>query len=162
MSTFKNRNSSILRMPNSTPGSDRSPLRVLLAEDDPDMRSLLATALKEDGHDVIEIADGAQFLQVIYSCRRLASGRGFDAIISDIRMPAFSGLEVVADLRSTDTTVPIILITAFGDEQTHAAAFMLGVSAVFDKPFDVDDLRTALLNVVPPRHAPPGHDKDAA
>jgi DNA-binding NtrC family response regulator len=65
-------------------------------------------------------------------------------------MPAFSGLEVLADLRSKNTTLPVILITAFGDRQTHAEALALGAYAVFDKPFDVDDLRTALMNIVPP------------
>ncbi len=123
--------------------------RIILAEDDQDMRQLLASALSEDGYDVIEIADGAELLQAIHSRQHQRVARG---IISDIQMPLLSGFDVLADLRSTNPTIPVILITAFGDERTHAAARMLGVAAVFNKPFDVDDLRTAVLNIMPPRH----------
>jgi CheY-like chemotaxis protein len=129
----------------------RSSHRILVADDDLDMRTLLASALRQDGYDVVEIADGSELFQTVYSWLRHGNGQGLDAIVSDIRMPAFSGLEVLAEIRSRCTTVPVILITAFGDEQTHAEARALGAFAVFDKPFDVDDLRTVLLNALPPR-----------
>jgi CheY-like chemotaxis protein len=132
-------------------GPRRSSYRILLADDDLDMRTLLASALRQDGYDVVEIADGSELFQTVYSWLRHGNGRGIDAIVTDIRMPAFSGLEVLAELRSRYTTLPVILITAFGDQQTHAEARALGAYAVFDKPFDVDDLRTVLLNALPPR-----------
>jgi CheY-like chemotaxis protein len=134
------------------------PRRVIVADDDPDMRELLASTLRHDGYEVVEIADGSELFQTVHSWLRHGDGRGLDAIVTDNRMPAFSGLEVLAELRSVNTKLPVILITAFGDGRTHAAARALGACAVFDKPFDVDDLRTALLNVAPPSLAWPRAD----
>jgi FixJ family two-component response regulator len=59
-------------------------------------------------------------------------------------MPGLTGLEVLAGLRKRDQSTPVILITAFGDEQTHAEAKRLGATAVIDKPFDTADLLTAV------------------
>jgi DNA-binding response OmpR family regulator len=125
---------------------------VLLADDDRDMRMMLAAALREDGFEVTEIGDGSELFQTVHAWLRYGDRREIDAIVTDIRMPAFSGLEVLAEVRALDTSLPVILITAFGDRQTHAEARALGADAVFDKPFDVDDLRTALLNIIPPDH----------
>ena len=61
-------------------------------------------------------------------------------IISDIRMPGFTGMEVLEETSRKEAFPPMILITAFGDEKTHALADELGVAAMFDKPFDMDDL----------------------
>lgn len=55
-------------------------------------------------------------------------------------MPGKSGLEVLAGLRQSDWSTPVILITAFGDEWTHAEAQRLGATSI-DKPFDLHDLR---------------------
>ncbi len=66
-------------------------------------------------------------------------------------MPGWNGLAVLQHLRREDWAMPFIVITAFGDEDTHQEASRLGAAAVFDKPFDVDDLRTAVFNIVPPR-----------
>lgn len=128
--------------------------RVLLAEDDPDMRQLLARALRADGHTVVELRDGAELLQVLHATLRQGTEHGVAAIVSDVRMPACSGLEVLKDLRSLSAELPVVLITAFGSAQTHAAARALGAVTVLDKPFDVDDLRTVLLNLVPPGTGP--------
>lgn len=124
--------------------------RVLVADDDLDMRTLLASELRQDGYDVVEAAGGLALFQDVHEWLRKDDCRGLDAVVTDIRMPAFSGLEVLAEIRSRNTTLPVILITAFGDKQTHAEARALGAYAVFDKPFDVDDLRTALLNMIAP------------
>ena len=58
---------------------------------------------------------------------------------------------VLAALRETDRTTPVILITAFGDDATHREARELGADAMFDKPFDLEDLRTAAYYFAPPR-----------
>jgi CheY-like chemotaxis protein len=126
-----------------------NPPRVLLAEDDSELRALLASALRGDGYDVVEAEDGAELFGEI-ATGMLRPGRPLapDIVISDIRMPGKSGLEVVAGMRQDDWATPVILITGFGDPQTRAEAARLGVAAIFDKPFDVDDLRTAVLNLV--------------
>jgi DNA-binding NtrC family response regulator len=67
-----------------------------------------------------------------------------DIIVSDIRMPGFSGIDVLSAIRRVDLQVPVILITGFGSAEVAAEAQQLGAASLFTKPFDLDDLRTAL------------------
>jgi len=128
------------------------PKCVLLAEDDPYMRQLLASALRKDGYEVIEAKDGIECLGCMQSwVFDHAAPTLPDIIISDIRMPGWSGLEILQIARAKDPCVPVILITAFGAREIHNEAWRLGAAAVFDKPFDVDDLRELVLKTVPPR-----------
>ena len=125
--------------------SDR--IRILLAEDDADLRELLGSQLAADGHEVDEVADGRQFADWLAQWSDPAERDDrCHVIISDIRMPGFSGLDILARLHRLQSTLPVILITAFGDPATRRLAASLGAVAVFDKPFDVDDLRTAVLH----------------
>jgi DNA-binding response OmpR family regulator len=122
--------------------------RILLAEDDADMRSLLATALRRDGYQVIEVVDGVALLERLgKSVLGRADGGSVDLIIADIRMPSLSGLDVLTRFRRAAGTTPFILITGFGDAGTHLEAARLGAAAVFEKPFDLDELRLAVLDL---------------
>jgi DNA-binding NtrC family response regulator len=67
-------------------------------------------------------------------------GIRFDVVVSDLRMPGYDGLNIVATLRQNAPDVPVILITAFGTMATHVEAARLGAYAILDKPFDLDDL----------------------
>jgi CheY-like chemotaxis protein len=125
------------------------PFRVLLAEDDGEMRRVVADALRGDGYDVVELADGGRLLVDIAA--RLKTGIGgdsLDLIVSDIRMPICSGLQILSALRDAHWRTPVILMTAFGDEATRKQAESLS-AVLFDKPFDLDDLRTAVANLLP-------------
>jgi DNA-binding response OmpR family regulator len=123
--------------------------RVLLAEDDDEIRVMLAQALRRDGMEVIEARNGRE-LKDFVDRGWLRDGRLQmpDLIVSDLYMPEMSGLEVLASVRKTSTTTPVILITAYGDEATRAEARRLGVTAFFDKPFELADLETAIVNLV--------------
>ena len=74
---------------------------------------------------------------------------GFKAIVSDICMPGLTGLDLLAALRCTRFEIPVILITAFGDEEVRAEARSLGATAVLDKPFNLDELPAALQKAMP-------------
>lgn len=116
--------------------------RILIAEDDPAMRELLVQALRSDGHDVYEAEDGMGlfcYFDEDHGPDRPDQFFGVDLIISDIRMPWLTGLEVLREIKARKEPIPIILITAFGDDTTHAEAERLGAVAVVDKPFDVDE-----------------------
>ena len=114
--------------------------RVLLAEDDGAMRALLARRLCRAGFEVIEVANGTEALE------RLAYGWAskpalrFDVVVSDLRMPGYDGINILASLRQTADYLPVILITAFGTMTTHVTAARLGAYAILDKPFDLDEL----------------------
>ena len=118
--------------------------RVLVAEDDPDMRRLIATSLRMAGNKVVEATDGIDVLDRMETTIRDLCPDAFDVIVSDINMPGLSGLDVLAALRCTHWTTPVVLITAFGDEETRAEARELGAAAILDKPLDSEALRSAV------------------
>ncbi len=126
--------------------------RILLAEDDDDMRSLVAAALRDDGHEVVEAGDGGRLL--VHLARAYgAKTMSYDLLVSDVKMPVCSGLQILESLRLARWPTPVILMTAFGDEQTRARAEGLG-AVMFMKPFDMDDLRTAVLNLLGSQTSP--------
>ncbi len=125
-----------------TPTTQHTPPCVLVAEDDAEMRRLVVEALRRDGYDVREARDGGELLGAASQSAEV------DLIVSDVRMPAFTGMQILAALRDGGSTVPVILMTAFGDDDTRARAETLG-AILFDKPFALDDLRTAVMNMLP-------------
>jgi CheY-like chemotaxis protein len=137
------------------PSYDRSPAlenargTILLAEDDGDLRAALAELLKRDGYKVVEIGHGAFLLDYLTMCwLRPDTMLVPDIILSDIRMPGFSGLEILAALKRTQVTIPVVLITAFPTTVLSERAHALGAATVLSKPFDVDDLRMIVLNLM--------------
>ena len=127
------------------------PAHVLLAEDDRELRRLLAAKLRKEGYVVKEAGTGFELLEHLGAVT--LRNQAFDLIVTDIRMPGLTGLSVVEGLRNGfkpgSRGTPVILITAFGDEETHAEAKRLG-TVIFDKPFDLDDFRTCAVNMVSP------------
>ncbi len=111
---------------------------VVLAEDDGEMRRLLNEALLEEGFDVVKTGSG---LALFDELRRRKSRDELPAlIVSDIRMPGQNGLEMLRIVRSWGWTVPFVLITSFGDDDTVREANELGATCILSKPFDLDDL----------------------
>ncbi len=146
--------------PSTEPNEDRSRSskpRVLLAEDDSELRWLIARALRKCGIEVVEVTDGNALMDLVGDLmKRDRTLSELSLIVSDIRMPGWSGLNVLAGLTYFSSTVPMVLITAFGDEQTHAIAKNLGALAVVDKPFNMDDLCQVVLEALKrPRHDGP-------
>ena len=137
------------------PGVKKRTLKILVAEDDGEMRRLLASVLAKDGYEVIEAESGIELIDFFgLALFEKSPCSPVDLVISDLRMPGYSGLEVLSRLRARNCSVPFILITAFGGEEIHRSARDLGAAAVFDKPFDMEDLRTVVLNMLPPEHFP--------
>lgn len=110
--------------------------RLLLAEDDRDLRELLCTVLEADGATVVSVANGREALEMLEN-----GGGDFDVALLDVRMPLMTGLEVLRESRRGGATVPIILITSFADHELVDRAIALGAACVLDKPIDADLLR---------------------
>lgn len=123
---------------------------VLVAEDDPAMRQLLALRLRRAGLKVIEAASGDEALDRMAD-HGIGAEASVDLIIADVCMPGCTGLDLLASLRHFGSRVPVILITGFGNAETHAQAKRLDAFAVLDKPFDLEDLETVVLNA--PTHS---------
>jgi DNA-binding response OmpR family regulator len=81
----------------------------------------------------------------------IGDGDDFDLVISDIRMPNITGLDVLRAKSYGGELPPVILITAFGDEWTHDKAKYLGAIDVIDKPFDIRAFIDRVREIVPPR-----------
>lgn len=126
------------------------PPHILLAEDDKEMRALLTHALRRAGYFVTECSNGMELLDHLGSY--ILPGEEHeqvDLVISDIRMPGLTGLEILEGVSKHENFPPFFLITAFGDAEAHAQAERFGARAMFDKPFDVDDLLAKVRRVVP-------------
>lgn len=146
----------ISEAPAAQPGGGRelSAGRVLLAEDDTEMRRLLASALRKARYDVIEAADGKDMIDQI--CESLVAGCPFDFIVTDVRMPKLTGTQVMKFINDAGVGLPAIVITAFGDHTTRIEAYLLGAAAVLDKPFEIEDLMDEVrrLKIIPGRGLP--------
>lgn len=120
--------------------------RVLLADDDYELRRMLASELRREGFSVVEAGSGFELLERMGDAALHDSA--FDLIVTDVRMPGVTGLVVVEGLRSsTAPTTPIMVITSFGDAHTHAEAARLG-AVILDKPFDLDEFRAQATSMV--------------
>jgi len=114
---------------------------VVIAEDNDVLRGQIARAVRDMGWRALEVRDGRELLDLL---REQPSLVGTGMLVTDVRMPRVDGLEVLVELSSSHSRVPTVLITAFADDETKQMARALGASMVFSKPFDVDDLCTAL------------------
>jgi len=125
------------------------PLRILLAEDDLEMRKMLSWYLQKKGCDVIASKNGNDLMKHLGFMGPLENFYRFDLIISDIRMPGVTGLQILAAAKEFDDFPPMILITAFPDKQTLDLSRRLGAAALLTKPFDMDDLLTIISQIFP-------------
>ncbi len=113
--------------------------KILLAEDDRDLRELLAFSLFRAGFSVTSCDNGLELLERLETAPGQDQER-FDLVLTDVRMPALTGLEVLEALHDLPQRPPFICMTAFGDRATHEAARELGAVRTIDKPFDLDQM----------------------
>lgn len=124
------------------PGCRRG-TRVLLAEDDDDMRAVLSVVLEEDGHEVTRVANGTELLRALRLDEGPLQEVPFDLVLTDLRMPKWTGAEVVERLRAAGSEVPVIIITAFPDEAARRVVDQCEALLVA-KPFRSEALRMAV------------------
>jgi CheY-like chemotaxis protein len=121
------------------------PLRVLVADDDEDMRALVVATLHAGGCSTAEAHDGRELLDLLRNGLDGADLRP-DVIVADVKMPGLSGLGVLEALQRAKCETPVVLITVVTDETIHTVAKRLGAVGILHKPFDPDDLVTAVRN----------------
>jgi two-component system cell cycle response regulator CpdR len=120
--------------------------RILIAEDEDSLRSLIARALMQDGHEVIAKADGGEALD----CLTREKGR-FDLILTDIRMPVMDGIALALAAKRDFPNLTILLMTGFADQRERASGLDAIVHDVITKPFAVADIRTAVADALASR-----------
>jgi DNA-binding response OmpR family regulator len=114
---------------------------VLVVDDEPGIRAVLAELLTDEGYRVVVAQDGVEALRQIGDVSP-------DLVLLDLNMPKLTGWEVVERLRALAITLPIVIMTA-GQSATIEAA-RLGAAAGLPKPFAIDDVLTTIERLVPP------------
>jgi DNA-binding response OmpR family regulator len=117
------------------------PIRILVAEDDPKILTGLLDALESEGYDATPATDGEEAL-------RLYQKESFDLILLDIMMPGKSGYDVCQAIRSQDKDVPVIMLTAKGEEIDKVLGLRLGADDYVTKPFGVNELLARIAAVL--------------
>lgn len=119
----------------------RKQARILVVDDDPDMRESLCMLLEVKGHQTAQARDGSEGLA------RFREG-GFDLVISDFHMVGMNGLEMVKLIKALNPDVPVIMASgeAHQEEREHMRA--AGAMAVLVKPFEMDDLESAIIKAL--------------
>ena len=112
-------------------------MRVLVAEDDPGLRSVLGRGLREGGYIVDEVADGEEALNYLRAYE-------YEVVVLDWRMPRLSGLEVVRLMRQGGSLVPVLMLTARDEPADRVAGLDSGADDYLVKPFDFDELLARL------------------
>ena len=107
--------------------------RILLVEDRDSLRRMLERALSEEGYRVTAVADAEAGIE------RLA-GDGFDLVLTDLKLPGASGLEVLAAARARDRHLPVIVLTGYGTVPTAVEAMRGGAYHFLEKPVEIDEL----------------------
>jgi two-component system response regulator PilR (NtrC family) len=114
--------------------TERRRPRILVADDERSMRELLAIVLKREGYDVLLAENGREAIALI-------EREPIDVLISDIKMPDLSGVDVLRAAKRVDQDILGIMITAFASTDTAVEAMRLGACDYLSKPFDIDLLK---------------------
>jgi two-component system response regulator PilR (NtrC family) len=118
-----------------------TPYRILVVDDERSIRELLAIVLRRDGYEVILAENGRTALNVLEQ-------EPVDLLISDIKMPDMSGVEVLRAAKQIDQDILGIMITAFASTESAVEALRMGAYDYVSKPFDVDELKIIVRNAL--------------
>jgi DNA-binding NtrC family response regulator len=129
--------------------------RILLVEDRDSLRRLLARTLAGDGYEVAAAATGGEAV-------RLLGERPFDLVLTDLRLPDRSGLEVLAASREKQPRVPVVVLTGYGTVGAAVEAMKLGAYDFLEKPLELPDLAQLVARALGGDAAHAAHAADAA
>ncbi len=124
---------------------------ILVADDEANIRKVLAATLRKEGYEVLTAADGAEALQMLERER-------VDVLLTDLRMPEVDGMELLNSALEARPGLPVVILTAHGTVETAKTALKRGAFDYLEKPFDREELRliigkaaaTAALNIEEP------------
>ena len=115
--------------------------RILVVEDEDEVRQLLSDILASEGHEVVAAANGSEGIEVFKQ-------NTFDLVFSDLGMPDMSGWEVAGEIKSINSTVPVILVTGWNVEITNSENRTDSVDKIIQKPFEVKQVLRTVQEVM--------------
>jgi nitrogen regulation protein NR(I) len=116
------------------------PIRVLVADDEANLRRVLAAILTRDGYEVLQAASGEEALGLLH--------RGLHTIITDLKMPRIDGMTVLRRATAEVPDVPVIIITAHGSVESAVEAVRAGAFDYIEKPFEQDQIHQVVAKAV--------------
>ena len=122
--------------------------RVLIADDEESMRTLVARAIAIDGHDIVTAEDGAEALDIL-----TRENGAFDLLLSDIQMPIMDGIALALSAARDFPELTILLMTGFAHQRERASNLSAIAHGVITKPFSVADIRTAVADALASKKA---------
>ena len=114
--------------------------KILVVDDEPDLRELLADEFEYAGHEPVIASNGKEAFD-------LCSSHDFDAVISDVRMPGGDGIELLERLRAKEEAPLVFLVTGYADI-TRDKALAKGATNLLTKPYDIIELCSSVLNIL--------------
>ena len=114
--------------------------RILIAEDEEPVRTLVARALAEEGHAVVATADGTEALDTLQS-----EDGGFDLLLTDIKMPVMDGIALALAVARDFPKLPILLMTGYADQRERASGLEALICDVIAKPFTLAEIKSRRL-----------------
>jgi DNA-binding response OmpR family regulator len=123
---------------------EQSPARILVVDDDPDTCALMADILLEEGYDVVTCSRGEEAMEIV-------SEDKFDLVLSDIKMPRVSGIELLSYVRKKNLETEVILITAYASVETAVQALRDEAFDYLTKPFSLPEFRERVRQALLPR-----------
>jgi CheY-like chemotaxis protein len=116
---------------------------VVIADDNDDMRAAIRELIETLGADVAEAASGGDLIML------LTDEKPVDLLITDVRMPWMTGFQVSLAARNAGLTMPIIVVTAFADDQLRSQVERLGSASLLSKPFHPEELLSLARSLLP-------------
>jgi len=113
--------------------------KILIAEDNDDIRCLVARALGDDGHELVEAADGAAALAALHR-----HNGNFDLLLTDVKMPVMDGIALALAAGRHHPDVAIMLMTGYADQRERAHGLDALVHDVIAKPFSLEQIKGAV------------------
>ena len=108
-------------------------MKILIAEDETFLLKIMESRLKKEGHEIVAVSDGRDALKQLDT-------NSFDLVITDIMMPFISGLEITGIVKKRNKGLPVIVLSAMGQENVVVEAFKLGADDFISKPLSPNEL----------------------
>ncbi|MEF3303249.1 response regulator [Paenibacillus sp. GYB003] len=111
--------------------------KVLIVDDQNGIRVLLVEVFSNEGYDTFQASNGKLALEIVRK-------ESPDLVLLDMKIPGMDGLDILKHIKQIDTSIKVIMMTAYGELDMIKEATDLGALTHFTKPFDIDDLRQAV------------------
>ncbi|GAA3410118.1 response regulator [Paenibacillus hodogayensis] len=113
--------------------------KVLIVDDQNGIRVLLVEVFSNEGYNTFQASNGKLALEIVRK-------ESPDLVLLDMKIPGMDGLDILKHIKQIDTSIKVIMMTAYGELDMIKEATDLGALTHFTKPFDIDDLRQAVNN----------------